>query len=60
MCLFNDVVWLKAIAEIQRNYEELNEEQRDFISVDPNDFFFRFIYETGMIFDDKSGTVNSI
>ena len=51
---------LKAIAEIQRNYEELNEEQRDFISVDPNDFFFRFIYETGMIFDDKSGTVNSI
>lgn len=43
-----------AIHEIKQNYEELNDEQREFIRIDPEDIFLKFIYEIGMIFDDSS------
>jgi hypothetical protein len=45
----NDAIW-----ELRRSYDSLSPQQRQFVAADPTDFFFRFIYEIGMIFDDDT------
>ena len=49
-----DLVSRNAISEIKKNYEELDQYQREFIRINPDDLFLKFIYEIGMIFDDNS------
>jgi len=49
-----NLVTREATREIQRNYQDLEAEQRQFIRVDPADIFLRFIYEIGIIFDDNT------
>ncbi|XP_064646559.1 m-AAA protease-interacting protein 1, mitochondrial-like [Lineus longissimus] len=49
-----DVVADEAIGDAQVHYADLNVSQRQIIKVDPEDIFFRYIYEIGMIFDDMT------
>ncbi|ESO05479.1 hypothetical protein HELRODRAFT_171110 [Helobdella robusta] len=44
----------KAVEEIKQNYNLLTEGQKKFIMVDPRNIFLKFVYEIGMIFEDKS------
>lgn len=39
---------------MSRNYHNLSSVQRQFVAVNTNDLFLRFIYEIGMIFDDDT------
>ena len=48
---------VQAVQEVSRNYSSLTDVQRKFLAVNTNDFFLRFIYEIGMIFDDDTRTL---
>lgn len=48
------LVTSEAVQEVSRNYQNLSSTQRQFVSVNTNDLFFRFVYEIGMIFDDNT------
>ena len=39
---------------MSRNYLALSDVQRRFVAVNSKDFFFRFVYEIGLIFDDDT------
>jgi len=47
---------IQAVEEVSYNFNSLTSVQRQFLVVNPNDIFLRFIYEIGMIFDDDTGT----
>ncbi|CAH1788792.1 unnamed protein product, partial [Owenia fusiformis] len=44
----------EAIAEIRRNYADLNDDCRAMIKVDPGDLFMRFMYEIGVVMNDET------
>ncbi|XP_041374407.1 m-AAA protease-interacting protein 1, mitochondrial-like [Gigantopelta aegis] len=48
------LVTSEAIEEVQKSYEHLDVKQRRFLSVNPKDIFYMFIYEIGMIFDSST------
>jgi hypothetical protein len=44
----------QAIQEVRQHYMKLSQKQRDFIAVNTQDFFSRFVFEIGMIFNDDT------